>query len=87
MGENIEMVMNGRNVVAETSGDYGNGPVVYQEKADFATDRDKHLYQLSTYQAPQACALCCRRQDDLIMDDDAEFVPLALLKEKVSLRF
>lgn len=25
MGENIEIVMNGRNVVAETQGDYGNG--------------------------------------------------------------
>lgn len=87
MGENIEMVMNGRNVVAETSGDYGNGPVIYQKKAAFATDRDKHHYQLSTYQAPRACALCCRRQDDLIIDDDGEFVSLALRKEKVSLRF
>jgi glutathionylspermidine synthase len=87
MGENIEMVMNGRNVLATTEGDYGNGPGVYQEKAPFASDRDKHLYQLSTYQAPQACALCCRRQDDLIIDDDAEFASLALLKEKVGLRF
>ncbi|WP_169435049.1 glutathionylspermidine synthase family protein [Neolewinella persica] len=87
MGENIEMVMNGRTVVAQTKGDYGKGPVIYQERAQFATDRDKHLYQLSTYQAPQACALCCRRQDDLIIDDDGEFVSLALLKEKVGLRF
>lgn len=87
MGENIEMVMNGRNVMAKTEGDYGKGPVVYQEKANFATDREKHLYQLSTYQAPGACALCCRRQDDLIIDDDGEFVALALLKEKVGFRF
>ncbi|MFT6001101.1 MAG: glutathionylspermidine synthase [Neolewinella sp.] len=87
MGENIEMVMNGRNVTATTEGDYGKGPVIYQETAPFATDGDKHLYQLSTYQAPQACALCCRRQDDLIIDDDAEFVSLALLKQKVGLRF
>ncbi|MEM9930643.1 MAG: glutathionylspermidine synthase family protein [Bacteroidota bacterium] len=87
MGENIEIVMNGRNVVAATSGDYGQGPVIYQELAAFATDRDDHRYQLSTYQAPTACALCCRRQDDLIIDDDGEFVSLALLKEKVGFRF
>ncbi len=87
MGENIEIVMNGRNVVAETKGDYGNGPVVYQEYAEFAIDGDKHRYQLSTYQAPQACGLCCRRQDDMIIDDDGEFVSLALMKKKVSLRF
>lgn len=87
MGENLEVVMNGRNVVAQTDGDYGNGPVIYQEYAEFATDRDKHRYQLSTYQAPTACGLCCRRQDDMIIDDDGEFVSLALMKEKVSLRF
>ncbi len=87
MGENLEIVMNGRNVVAKTEGDYSNGPVIYQEYGSFATDRDKHRYQLSTYQAPTACALCCRRQDDMIIDDDGEFVSLALLKEKVSLRF
>jgi glutathionylspermidine synthase len=84
MGENIEMVMNGRLVIAKTDGDYGDGPVVYQELAAFPEDREKHRYQLSTYVAPTACALCCRRQDELIIDDDGEFVPLALLKEKVS---
>ena len=87
MGENIEIVMNGRNVVAETKGDYGDGAYVYQQRADFAKDRDDHLYQLSTYQAPTACALCCRRQDDLIIDDDGEFVALAVKKEKVGFRF
>lgn len=87
MGENVEVVMNGRNVVAKTEGDYGGGPVIYQEFAEFAADRDKHRYQLSTYQAPEACALCCRRQDDLIIDDDGEFVSLALIKEKVGFRF
>ncbi len=87
MGENIEIVTNGRNVVAATTGDYGSGPVVYQEMAPFATDREQHRYQLSTYQAPRACALCCRRQDDLIIDDDGEFVALALHREKVSFKF
>ena len=87
MGENIEIVMNGRNVVAETRGDYGQGPFVYQQLAKFATDRDDHRYQLSTYVAPRACALCCRRQDDAIIDDDGEFVPLALAGEKKRFRF
>ena len=87
MGENIEIVMNGRNVVAQTDGDYGKGPFVYQQLAAFATDRDDHRYQLSTYVAPRACALCCRRQDDAIIDDDGEFVGLALKGEKTKFRF
>ncbi len=87
MGENIEMVLNGRYVAAETKGDYGAGPVIYQELAEYATDRDQHRYQLSTFQSPEACALCCRRQDDLIIDDDGEFVSLALHKERVSFKF
>lgn len=78
MGENIEIVLSGRNVVAETGGHYGAGPFVYQQLADFNTDADKHRYQLSTYVAPRACALCCRRQDNPIIDDDAEFVSLAV---------
>ena len=87
LGENIEIVMNGRNVVAETGGDYGDGPVVYQQLAAFNTDRADHRYQLSVYQAPHACALCCRRQDDAIIDDDGEFVALAVRTPKTKFRF
>ncbi|WP_363325437.1 glutathionylspermidine synthase family protein [Phaeodactylibacter sp.] len=38
-------------------------------------DSDGDRYQPSVYIAGgEACALCFRRQDGLIVDDDAEFV-------------
>ncbi|CAH1001286.1 Putative acid--amine ligase YgiC [Neolewinella maritima] len=81
-GQNVKVSLDGRRADAERPGDYGHLPFVYQELAAFATDADadKQRYQLSTFMAPRASALCCRRQDGLILDDDAEFVSLGLLK-------
>ncbi|MEO0734687.1 MAG: glutathionylspermidine synthase family protein [Bacteroidota bacterium] len=78
MGENVAIIRDGRTVVAENQGDYGQQPMVYQQLAQFALDEDGYRYQLSSFQAPRACALCCRRQEDLILDDDGEFVALAM---------
>ena len=77
-GQNVMVSIDGRRADAERKGDYGQLPTVYQELAPFATDRDRHRYQLSTFVTPRASALCCRRQDDLILDDDAEFVSLGI---------
>lgn len=78
-GQNVKVSLDGRRADAERPGDYGHLPFVYQELAAFATDSDRHRYQLSTFMTPRASALCCRRQDDLILDDEAEFVGLGLL--------
>ncbi len=77
-GENVMVSLTGRSSDAESEGDYGELPVVYQELAPFATDGERLRYQLSTFVTPRASALCCRRQDGLILGDDAEFVSLGL---------
>ena len=76
-GDNVEYHIGGA-AAAANAGVYQGQPVVYQEAAAFNTDIDAHRYQLSVFQAPHACALCCRRQDDFILDDDAEFVSLGI---------
>ena len=58
----------------ETEGDYGEYPSIYQEVAAFDIDREGHRYQPSIFWTGEPSALCFRRQDDLIIDDDAEFV-------------
>lgn len=74
MGENVSYHIGSAEPEYETEGDYGEFPVVYQEIADFNIDEEEHRYQPSIYWTGEAAALCFRRQDDLIIDDDAEFV-------------
>ena len=49
-------------------------PVIYQELASFSTDTEGYRYQASVFYTDHPCSLCFRRQDDLIIDDDAEFI-------------
>ncbi|PPK87466.1 glutathionylspermidine synthase [Neolewinella xylanilytica] len=77
-GENVMVSLDGRRSDAKRDGDYGELPVVYQERAAFATNGEGLRYQLSAFVTPSASALCCRRQEGLILDDDAEFVSLGL---------
>jgi len=74
MGENIAYHKGSTRPVYETDGDYGDYAPVYQELADFNIDREEHRYQPSIFYTGESSALCFRRQDDLIIDDDAEFV-------------
>ena len=74
MGENISYHTGSAEPEYETEGDYGDFPPVFQEIADFNIDEEEHRYQPSVYWTGEAAALCFRRQDDLIIDDDAEFV-------------
>ena len=73
-GDNVSVIQNGRPVQAN-DGDYGEFPMVYQESARSAQDEDGDRYQPSIFCAgSEPCALCLRRQDGWIVDDDAEFV-------------
>lgn len=74
-GDNVRLFDGGPEPLAENEGDYGNLPRIYQELAPFNIDSDGDRYQPSVYIAGrEACALCFRRQDGLIVDDDAEFL-------------
>lgn len=77
-GDNVAIILRGRDVVAENQGHYRDGRMIYQALAQFNKDEDKHRYQVSTFYTTRACGLACRRQDDWIIDDDAEYVPLAI---------
>lgn len=74
MGENISFFDGGFKAKYKTEGDYGDFDPVYQELAPFDLDLEGHRYQPSIYYTDIPSALCFRRQDDLIIDDDAEFV-------------
>lgn len=74
MGENIAVFAGGRSPIYETDGDYGDFPPVYQQTAELNTDREEHRYQPSIFYTGEPSALCFRRQDDYVIDDDAEFV-------------
>ena len=74
MGDNISFFQGGSRPDYQTEGDYEDYPLVYQELADFNEDSEEHRYQPSIYWTGLPSALCFRRQDDLVIDDDAEFV-------------
>lgn len=74
-GDNVRLFDGSTAPVAENTGDYSHLPRIYQELAPFNIDSDGDRYQPSVYVAGgDACAICFRRQDGLIVDDDAEFV-------------
>lgn len=74
-GDNVRLFDGSRQPIAANDGDFGGTPKMYQELAVFDIDSDGDRYQPSVFMASgEACALCFRRQDGLIVDDDAEFV-------------
>jgi glutathionylspermidine synthase len=74
MGENIAYHNGSSSPEYETDGDYGEFDPVYQELAMFNMDRELHRYQPSIFWTGKPSALCFRRQDDPVLDDDAEFL-------------
>ena len=74
MGENIAYYDGNAAPAERTDGDYGDYRPIYQEIAEFNIDSEEHRYQPSMYFTHFPCGLAIRRQDDLIIDDDAEFV-------------
>ena len=73
-GENVAMYRGGNQPVASNEGDYGSFPPVFQGLAELDQDEDGDIYQPSIYWSGKPSALCFRRQDELLIDDDAEFV-------------
>lgn len=74
-GDNVRLFDGSPVAAASNDGDFGHSPMIYQELAPFNIDSDGTRYQPSVFIANgQACGLCFRRQDGLIVDDDAEFV-------------
>ena len=72
MGENIAFYDGATEPEYQTEGDYEDFDKVYQELADFNEDRKEHRYQPSIFYTDEPCGMAIRRQDDLIIDDDAE---------------
>lgn len=81
MGENIDVVGPDGLVLARTKGDFGHYSKVYQEFAEMYADEDGDIYQPSMYMARgNASCLSFRRHDELIIDDDSEFVAHVLFE-------
>lgn len=76
LGENIELYNKFGRVEHANKGDFGQYPSIYQEIADFYRDEDNCHYQISTFVTDSSCiGMGIRRQDEPIIDEDAEFVP------------
>ncbi|PSR13510.1 MAG: hypothetical protein DA408_13315 [Bacteroidetes bacterium] len=78
-GENVALYDGQARPVAENAGDYGSLPYVYQDLASFSVDTQGYRYQGSVFYTDHPAAIGFRRQDDLIIDDDAEFIAHTVL--------
>ncbi len=75
MGDNIQLfINNSQRPDFQSDGDYQDFPAVYQAFTQLDQDEDGDIYQPSVYFSSEPSALCFRRQDELIINDDAEFV-------------
>jgi glutathionylspermidine synthase len=75
VGDNVRIFTGNRNPAQENDGDYGHLPMVYQALATLEFDGKEYYYQPSIYWCGgEAAGICVRRQEDLIIDDDAEFI-------------
>lgn len=74
LGENITYHDPSAGIHYTTDGDYDSYKKVYQEIAPFNIDRKGYRYQPSMFWTGEAVSLGIRRQDDPIIDDDAQFV-------------
>lgn len=73
-GENVSIFDGQARPLAENPGDYGSMPMVYQQLASFEVDTEGYRYQPSVFYTDHPAAIGIRRQDDVIIDDDAEFI-------------
>lgn len=74
MGENVSLFDASGRPVAENDGVYADQPMVYQEAAPFNEDTEAYRYQASVFYVGEPAAIAFRRQDDLLIDDDAEYI-------------
>lgn len=74
MGENIQYYDGHPLPAQETGGDYAERPPVYQEVAEFNLDSDNCRYQPSIFYGTRPSGLAIRREEGLIVGDDAEYM-------------
>lgn len=75
LGENIIILDENRKILAQTDGEYDHYAKVHQEYAYMYQDDDGDIYQAGMYMCNgKPSCLSFRRNDNLIIDDDAEFV-------------
>lgn len=76
LGENIKIYSENGQIEEETEGDFGDFESVYQEFTELYKDDDGDVYQASMFTVDgMAACLSFRRGENLIIDDDAEFIP------------
>ncbi|MEM8907383.1 MAG: glutathionylspermidine synthase family protein [Bacteroidota bacterium] len=81
LGENVAVIDASGGVIAETDGDFGDFSTICQAFAPMYADEDGDIYQASMYLVDgKASCLSFRRRDDLIIDDDSEFVTHVLFE-------
>lgn len=78
-GENVALYDGQARALAQNDGDYGDMPRIYQDLASFEVDAAGYRYQASSFFTDQVAGIGIRRQDDLIIDDDAEFIAHTIL--------
>lgn len=73
-GDNVSIHSGQDLVLAQKEGDYGNFPFLFQKFATLNKDSEGDYYQPSMFWSGESCALCFRRQEEMILDDDAEYL-------------
>lgn len=75
-GENISIMDTTGKLSAGNDGDFGDYPSIEQKFTDLYKDDDGNYYQGGVYYTNnQVSCLSFRRRDDLIIDEDSEFIP------------
>lgn len=72
-GENISLYKN-KKTIQQYNGGFSNLPTIYQDFAILAKDNAQNYYQPNLYYINEPSALCFRRKDSLIIDDESTFV-------------
>jgi glutathionylspermidine synthase len=76
LGENVKVVDKMGGEVAKNDGDYGEFEKIYQAFSPLYQDDDGDYYQPGVYVVDtNAAAISFRRCDNIIINDDSEFIP------------
>lgn len=76
LGENIKVIDKLGGEVASNGGDYGQYEKIYQAFSPLYQDDDGDYYQPGIYMVDSnAAAISFRRCENIIVDDDCEFIP------------
>lgn len=76
LGENIRIMDAQQRILAETLGAFSGHPCVWQQYQALPQDSRGNVYQAQVFFTAQPVGLSFRRRNGLIVDDEAEFVPV-----------